>query len=653
MKNKVDTGSAHTKRNRLPRKLGLTLMLLAAPVFVVSLSSFFIHVQELLHSEAMERANSILNTTMQRVVNYMAAIETAAKSNAWLFEENFNPDSLQTLSHRIVSLNASLISSSVSTEPDVFPEYGRHFSVYSVNEGDTVMTILETDFEYFERKWYRAALKTGNACWVDPFSDFNEGSINLNDAVASYCIPLRPNGRQIDGVLSADFSFNRLAEKVHSSECPFPSAYYMLLGTDGRYLIHPEENLLFKKTIFSAIDSVQHPDLIELGHEMTAGKKGMTHVYLNNEQYHVCYAPVPGTQWSLALVCLDDEVLADYNHLVHIIIVIVVVGLLLIMVITVRLVRHNIKPINQLLLATQKIAEGNYDEMIQPTDRKDDVAQLQNAFATMQQSLVSLKKKNEETREAISKENEELEQAMRQTEESLNEKQMFIRNITHRIHKPLTFIEGLSNMLLNMIASRSDAKSSDKAPKPEEIQNITTTLKHHAAYINRVALMLYDSSKLWISNELSYQRNENVVCNEVARECIMHTKTYYPKAEIHLETELPDSVCIRSNYLYLMRSIREIVYNAAKYSDNKHITLKVTQTENTVRFIVEDVGPGLSQEWRELLTQPFLKGEGQTAEGLGLGLPLTMRHIAGLGGELIYDDSYQQGCRIIVEMPKD
>jgi len=40
------------------------------------------------------------------------------------------------------------------------------------------------------------------------------------------------------------------------------------------------------------------------------------------------------------------------------------------------------------------------------------------------------------------------------------------------------------------------------------------------------------------------------------------------------------------------------------------------------------------------------------SEGLGLGLPLSKRHAMSLGGDLVYDKDYRDGCRFIVEMPK-
>lgn len=649
------------KTKSLARKLSIIFMVLAMPIFVLAVNSFFRQAHDLLHQEAIESSNSVLQTTLQRVVNHMSAIETAAKSNAWLLEESFNPDSLLSLSRRIVSINRSVMSCSVSTEPDVFPEFGHYFSVYTVNEGDTVISMIEPEFDYFEKIWYKTALQTGKPCWVDPFSDFNDGAIDYNNAVASYCIPLRPeraDGRQpsatskrpIAGVVSVDFSFNSLAKNIMAVERPYPSSYFMLIGTGGRYLIHPDANLLFKKTIFTETDSIEHPDMIALGHEMTSGKKGFMHVTYDDKNYHVCYAPVHDTDWSLALVSLDSEVLEDYNHLTYLVVLIIIVGLLIIMWITSVVVKRNIKSVNQLLGVTEKIADGNYDEEIPHSDRKDMIAKLQNAFRDMQQSLIAKRKEIDDTFEKVRQQNEELEQAGNQAEESVKRRKQFVQNLLRQIQAPLNVIDGLTNVLRNSLASRGTDKSAQKLLKQEEMRNLTNTMKRDAAHLNRMILMLYDISQRDAAVEALYERSDMVGCNSVAQECLDYVLTQYPNVEIRLETEVPDSMSIQTNHLYLMRTIRELLYNAAKYSDGKHIVLFVTQTERTVRFTVEDKGPGLPKEWQQIIDQPFTKVE-EGSEGLGLGLPLNKQHAVGLGGDLIYDATYQDGCRITVELP--
>ncbi len=69
-----------------------------------------------------------------------------------------------------------------------------------------------------------------------------------------------------------------------------------------------------------------------------------------------------------------------------------------------------------------------------------------------------------------------------------------------------------------------------------------------------------------------------------------------------------------------------------------------------MRFCVEDKGPGISEEKIEQMFEPFTKIDDLT-EGLGLGLPLSKRHIISLGGDLTLDTTYRDGCRFVIEMP--
>ena len=125
---------------------------------------------------------------------------------------------------------------------------------------------------------------------------------------------------------------------------------------------------------------------------------------------------------------------------------------------------------------------------------------------------------------------------------------------------------------------------------------------------------------------------------------------HFPDLSISFVTDLPDTLVIYTNKLYLMRSLRELLYNAAKYSDGQHVSLHISQTENNVRFTFEDTGPGIAAEYRDLIFVPFAKVN-DLSEGLGLGLPLAKHHITNLGGTLTLDTSYQAGCRIIIELP--
>jgi len=202
------------------------------------------------------------------------------------------------------------------------------------------------------------------------------------------------------------------------------------------------------------------------------------------------------------------------------------------------------------------------------------------------------------------------------------------------------------------VTSHQNDTKDDYALPEEELASITNTMLHNAHHLNRMVMMLFDSSDSGVSQELQAHRNEVVSCNEMARECVGTLNENFPDVDIRLETELPDDCCIHTSRIYLMRSIRELLYNSAKYSDGKHVSMHVTQTENTIRYIVEDVGSGLSEEQQEMIFMPFGKIN-DLSEGLGLGLPLAKRHAQGLGGDLTLDTTYQEGCRFILELPKE
>ena len=206
-------------------------------------------------------------------------------------------------------------------------------------------------------------------------------------------------------------------------------------------------------------------------------------------------------------------------------------------------------------------------------------------------------------------------------------------------------------MLHNNIVMRSNGANRQQQFEEENLNDVTGTMKYNAIYLKRMVLMLYDSSSDTGADDLMGNRTDEVSCNEVAREAIDYTLGHFQRLNVKLLTELSDAFQILTNRLYLMRTIRELLYNAAKYSDGKHIMLVISQTDTTVRYTFQDVGPGLPENADELFYKPFLKTD-DLSEGLGLGLSLCKRHALSLGGDLIYDSTYRDGCRIILELPK-
>lgn len=627
-------------RQSLSWKLSLGILLMAIPIFALSLGILFSQSKNNVKKEAMKHASSVLNTTMQRIVRSMEIVQTATDINDWEITEHLNPDSILAYSRFIVMLNGHIDGCSVSTEPNTFPKYGRYFSAYTVREEDTVTTVVEEEYEYFEKVWYKTPHLLGKPCWVVYYDESDSLALTLDGMLASYSKPLYNDKRQFIGVISTDLSLLRLSKTI-TTETPYEDSYFMMTGDEGRYFMHPDTTQLFTKTIYSDADPQKNTDIFALGHEMTTGKQGCMSVWLNGEPCLVNYQPVPGTNWSLALVCPERSVLKRYYRLNYIIAPLIIIGLLLILLFSIFTVTHAILPLYKLAGKLQRIAKGHYDAQIATTQHQDVVGRMQNSFAKMQVSLSNhvndIQKINDET----ARRNEELAQTSELAKEADRQKSLFIQNVSHQIRTPLNIIMGFAHVL----------KESKSSLPEEEAKSITDMMYHNAQMLDRMAQMLFDSSARGTTQALYANKNEEVSCNEIANDSIMLTFEHFPKQSIYFGTDLPDDFCIYTNRAYLMRSITELLYNAIKYSDGLHVTLRVSEFGSMVRYIVEDTGPGIAEEECSHLFEMFTKAN-DLSDGLGLGLALTKRHIQNLGGDIYLDLNYHAGCRFVIELPK-
>ena len=628
--------------HHLSTRLAIVILVLAAPLFITTIGALFLEARQVIRHKAVGRAKSALNASMQRLDRSLLAVQTATEAYSWVLEEQLHPDSFLTLSHKVVALNPHIDGCSVSAEPYLFPEKGRHYSVYTVREPDSVRTVVEEEYEYFQKTWYKLPYDLNEPCWEIYFDEAASLELTIDGMLASYGKPLHNAKNEIVGVISTDLSLLKLT-KIINEERPYPNSYFVMLDSDGRYVVHPDTTRLFKKTIFDDADPRTQQDLIALGHQMTAGKEGGMPIYIDGKGYLVCYQPVPGTDWSLAIVCPDNDILKNYYMLSNIVIPLLIIGLLIIVLLCYRAVSQAFSSIRQLLLKTRMIAEGNMEVFIGHSNRIDDVGRLQNSFAAMLQALQFHIGIVRYITEKLQQRNKELEEATKRAQEANQQKTTFIQNVSHQIRTPLNIVMGFSQVLHDAIKQR-------EALPDEEMKSVTSTMDHQAKLLYRLVTMLFDSSDTGFSEELRTHQFDIVKCNDVAREAIEYLKEHYPEAETEFVSEVADDFSLQTSQLYLLRCLRELLYNSAKYSDGKHILLQITTTGHTIRYVVEDKGKGIPEADRDLMFKFFTKVD-DLSEGLGLGLPLAKRHALNLGGDLWLDDTYHEGCRFILEIP--
>ena len=626
-------------RQSLSWKLSLGILLMAIPIFMLALGILFVQSRNTVKREATEHAASVVNTTMQRIHRYMNIVETATDLTAYDVIANLHPDSLLRYSNFVVALNGHVDGCSISLEPETFPKYGRYFSVYTVRENDSVNTVIEEEYEYFDKIWYKQPKHESKACWAVYYDEGDSLELTLDGMIASYSKPLYRDDKTFLGIISSDLSLMRLS-KTFTLETPYADSYFFMTGDEGRFYLHPDSAQLFKNTIYTDADPDKNADIFALGHQMTTGQQGSMSVRIKGVPCIVSYQPVPGTNWSLALVTPERTLLHSYNLLAYIVSALLIIGLVLILLFSSFTVANAIRPLYNLTKKLQRIADGHYDETIERTRHRDVVGRLQNSFATMQESLDHHVSDIQQMNIEAERRNEELARISELAKESTRQKSLFIQNVSHQIRTPLNIIMGFSQVL----------KESKTAMSEEEAKGITDMMRHNAQMLDRMVLMLFDSSARGTTEELYANRDEEVLCNELAHYCIDETLKQFPEMKIQFLTDVSDDFHIHTSYLYLMRSVRELLFNAVKYSDGQHIVMRINRTEDTVRFIFEDTGPGIAEEDAARLFEMFVKVN-DLSEGLGIGLPLAKRHLKNLGGDITLDTSYKAGCRFIIELP--
>lgn len=545
-------------RRSIATKLSLGIVLMAIPVFVICVGLLFVQSLYNLKKETDGRAASTLKAMELRKASFMSTVETATNSSDWLVKECMQPDLLLELTRRVVMLNANVDGCSITLEPDVLPQAGRYFSAYSVRKGDSVVTVREGSYDYYEKIWYSTPKKMGRACWVGPYDDYNEGTLSAGEHITSYCKPLYDDNGKLLGVIATDLSAQRLAETVDEEKA---------------------------------------------------------------------YA--------------ESKVnISRYYRLAGLIIVLILLGLLLILFFTRQIVGFAIRPVRNLLVQTQRMAEGDYSQQIAYSKKGNVVSRLQNSFARMQSSLNQHISEIQQVNEETAKRNDELAHARKLVEKAIHQKTAFVQDISHQIRTPLNIVMGFSQVLRDC---------GDEMP-PEEVKQLTGLMNRNVKLLHRMVQMLLDSSDVGLSEEMKSLKEEHILVNKMARDCISNVYAQFPDSSIAFATSISDQFSLHTNKLYLVRTLRELLYNAAKYSDGKHIILRVAKIGKMLRFVVEDKGPGIDKAYMNQMFVPFTKVN-NLSEGLGLGLPLTKRHAKNLGGDLIIDTSYIEGCRIILELP--
>jgi signal transduction histidine kinase len=124
----------------------------------------------------------------------------------------------------------------------------------------------------------------------------------------------------------------------------------------------------------------------------------------------------------------------------------------------------------------------------------------------------------------------------------------------------------------------------------------------------------------------------------------MGHKVTYDGPEHAMATVRPDD---------LHRSVTNLVENAVRFG--AEATIRLVMSPDTVTIEVEDDGPGISDARKEVMLEPFVRGDDarnmDEAAGFGLGLSIARSIVLAHGGTLSLHDRRPHGLIVRIELP--
>jgi nitrogen fixation/metabolism regulation signal transduction histidine kinase len=144
-----------------------------------------------------------------------------------------------------------------------------------------------------------------------------------------------------------------------------------------------------------------------------------------------------------------------------------------------------LRPLNLLSNSAKRIAEGEYNENIPETHRRDELGRLQGNFRQMQQKLATHVNELEQVKATLNERGERLHETYRMAKEADRMKTAVLNNMTNRMIAPTNAIE---NDVYHL-------HHSFKKISQEEADDMTDSIQMHGEDITKLLNQLIADSE--------------------------------------------------------------------------------------------------------------------------------------------------------------
>jgi signal transduction histidine kinase len=270
-----------------------------------------------------------------------------------------------------------------------------------------------------------------------------------------------------------------------------------------------------------------------------------------------------------------------------------------------------------------------------------DITERKHAEDALQDAKHELERK-------VTERTAELLVAKEQAESSDRLKSEFLATMSHELRTPLNAIIGFTGTLLMKLAGPLTAD------QQRQLTTVRSSARHLLSLINDVLdVAKVESGRFTLKVELTS-------CNSVVEEVATTLRQSAEKKGLAFDVRLPDEdVIIPTDRRTLSQIVINLINNAIKYTDVGNVVVtvaRVREAEGIVTAIsVADTGSGIRSEDQAKLFQAFSQVDSSSTrrfEGTGLGLHLSQKLAALLGGQITLVSEYGKGSTFTLHIPE-